>query len=152
MRRGVLLGGSVAGIAGGVAYLAAMKADLALTENDTDDLVMLGGLFTTDRRAARRLGVAMHACNSMVAGIVYAGAARDLLPGPEWLRGTAFAIVENTALYPLALLEDLHPAIREGRLARYWTWTSFLQGTGRHVAFGAVMGVVYSRLRVRQPL
>lgn len=142
-----LIAGSVAGLAGGLAYLAEMKADLALTRNNTDDLVLLGGIFTRDRKRARRIGLALHATNSVVAGVVYVSVGRKMLAGPGWFRGLTFASVENTALYPLALIEDIHPAIRDGRLARYWTRISFAQGTARHIAFGAVLGVVVGWLR-----
>ena len=145
-----IVAGAVAGLAGGVAYLVTMEADLALTGNNADDLELLGGLVTKDRDRAHRFGLLMHLGNSAVMGIAYATVGRKLLPGPEWARGLAFASIENAALYPLALLEDVHPAIREGRIARYWTWPSFAQGVVRHVAFGAVMGGVFERVRVEQ--
>jgi len=151
MKTETIVAGAVAGLAGGVAYLVAMEADLAVTGNDADDLQLLGGLVVKDRAGARRLGLAVHLGNSALLGIVYAAVGRKLLPGPGWARGVTFASIENAALYPLTLLEDLHPAIRDGRIARYWTSTSFAQGVVRHVAYGAVMGGVLDRLPVGKP-
>lgn len=148
--RDSIAAGAVAGLAGGVAYLVEMEADLAITRNDADDLQLLGGVFTRDRRRARQIGLGLHATNSVIAGVAYGLVGSHLLPGPGWLRGVAFASVENAVLYPLALLEDHHPAIREGRLARYWTWTAFAQGVVRHLAFGAVTGAVFEEIRREQ--
>lgn len=150
MNNVTIVAGAVAGLAGGAAYLVAVEADIALTRNNADDLELLGGLVSKDRDQARRIGLLMHLGNSAVMGIAYGTVGRKLLPGPGWARGLAFASIENAALYPLALLEDVHPAIREGRIARYWTGTAFAQGVVRHMAFGAVMGGVFDRVRAEQ--
>ena len=150
MDKGTIVAGAFAGLAGGVAYLVTMEGDLAITDNDADDLVLLGGLFARNRAKACQLGLLMHLGNSVVAGVVYGTVGRNLLPGADWVRGTTFATIENAVLYPLVLLEDSHPAIRDGRLARYWTWPSFMQGVVRHIAFGAVMGAVFERVRAEQ--
>ncbi|MGN6485602.1 MAG: hypothetical protein ACTHMX_14515 [Thermomicrobiales bacterium] len=144
--------GAVAGLAGGVAYLVAMEGDIALTRNNADDLVLIGGHFSRDRRRARQIGLGLHAGNSIVAGVAYGLVGSRVLPGPGWVRGVTFASIENLALYPLALFENHHPAIREGRLARYWTWAAFGQGVVRHVAFGAVTGAIYEAIRREQTL
>ncbi|MGC4106127.1 MAG: hypothetical protein QM753_07195 [Thermomicrobiales bacterium] len=141
-----LLTGPLAGLAGGAAYLAVMRADLAVLGNNTDDLILLGGIFSRDPLTARRIGLLIHAGNSMAVGMVYAIVAARL-SGPGWMRGVAFATAENVALYPIMRLIDAHPAIREGRLDAYWMWTAFGQAVVRHIAFGAVMGGVFERLR-----
>jgi hypothetical protein len=51
-------------------------------------------------------------------------------------------------LYPITLFEDIHPAIRTGQVDRYFTWPAFWQSVPRHIAFGAVLGVLYERLRL----
>ena len=68
------------------------------------------------------------------------------MPGPAWLKGVIFANVENVILYPITLFEDIHPAIRTGQVDRYFTWPAFWQSVPRHIAYGAVLGVLYERL------
>ena len=148
--KNMIAAGAIAGLAGGVAYLVAMEADIAVTRNNADDLELLGGMVTTDRQAARQLGLIIHAGNSIIAGIAYGAIGSRFLPGSAPVRGMAFATIENAALYPLALLEGHHPAIRDGRIARYRTRTAFMQGVVRHLAFGAVTGVVYEAIRSEQ--
>ena len=139
---------SLAGAAAGVAYVAAMEVDLRLVGHNADDLVLLGRPLVGKRRGwARLAGVPVHFVNAVGLALAYAVAAHRRLPGPPWLRGIVFASVENALLYPLTILEDRHPGIRDGQLDRYWTWTAFLQSVPRHVAYGAVLGFVYERLR-----
>jgi hypothetical protein len=145
-----LTAAAVSGAAAGVAYVAEMAVDLKTIDYRADDLHLLGGVFLRDRSAARRLGLLMHLGASAGLGLLYAALAHDRLPGPPWLRGVAFANVENAALYPLALLEDYHPAIRRGELDCYWHRAAFVQSVPRHVAYGAVAGALYERLRTRR--
>ena len=70
----------------------------------------------------------------------------DRLPGSPWVKGVIFANVENSLLYPLTYLEDLHPAVRDGQVDRYFNWPAFWQSVPRHVAYGAVLGGLYARL------
>ena len=136
----------LSGLAAGAAFVAVLEADLRLTGRNVDDLTLLGRPLVRDRRWARTAGAAIHAANSVALAALYARLA-DRLLGPPWLRGVVFAIVENGLLYPLTAFEDRHPAIRDGQLDRYWTWPAFLQSIPRHVAYGAVLGAVYGRLR-----
>jgi hypothetical protein len=48
---------------------------------------------------------------------------------------------------PITLFEDIHPAIRAGLVDRYFMWPAFWQSVPRHIAFGAVLRVLYDRLR-----
>jgi hypothetical protein len=57
--------------------------------------------------------------------------------------------VENVVLYPVTILEDIHPAIRLGQVDRYFNWPAFWQSVPRHIAFGAVLGILYDRLSRR---
>ena len=136
-----------AGVAAGFAYVAEMTLDLLVVGHRADDLRLLGGVLFRDRARARRAGLLMHLGASAALGVTYAALARDRLPGPPWLRGVVFANIENAILYPLALLEDLHPGIKRGEIDRYWTATAFLQSIPRHVAYGVVVGSLYERLR-----
>jgi len=144
--------GAVAGVVAGVVYLAEMAVDLKVARHNTDDLYLLGRTVTSDQRHVRWYGLGFHLVNSAIFGMAYARIAHDRLPGPPWLRGVAVANVENVLLYPLAAFEQRHPGIRTGELASYRNKTAFLQNVGRHIAFGAVLGVMYSRLRSRRPV
>lgn len=130
----------VRGVLAGASYLAALEIDLRVTRNNVDDRVMLGGIAPISARSARRAGIAIHLGNSIAMSAVYSLLIRQRLNGPGWWRGLVFANLENTLLYPLALLEDYHPAIRDGRLDSYQSTTAFLQEVWRHCVFGIVLG------------
>jgi hypothetical protein len=142
--------GVAAGLLAGVVYLGEMAADLKAARHNTDDLYMLGRMVTSSRRFVRPVGLAMHLMNSAIFGLVYALVAHDRLPGPPWLRGVTLANIENAALYSLAHIEHHHPGVRNGELDSYRTRTAFLQNIARHIAFGAVLGAAYARLRTRR--
>ena len=138
----------VSGLAAGTAFALVLEADIRLTGRNVDDLIVLGRLFVQDVNRARRLGAAIHAMNSIALAMLYA-AIEESIPGPPWCKGIVFANVENLILYPITILEDLHPAVREGQVDRYFTWPAFWQSVPRHVAYGAVLGVLYDRLRAK---
>ncbi|MGH2531230.1 MAG: DUF6789 family protein [Thermomicrobiales bacterium] len=139
--------GAIAGTAAAIGYIAAMKADLALVDSNTDDLILLGYPLVRDADVARRVGALVHVANGAALGVAYSLVGRRYLPGPGWLRGAIFANLENTLLYSLAKFEQHHPAIRDQVLDRYATPTAFLQSIGRHVAYGVILGYVEDRLR-----
>lgn len=145
-----LRAGGLAGIAAAGAYALEQEADLRLFRHNADDLALLGRLVTDDRARSRTLGLALHLLNGAAAGTAYALLARDRLPGPPWARGTIAALGETVALYPLALLEDQHPGVRDGQLDSYLTVPAFLQSILRHVAFGLVLGPMTERLLARR--
>jgi len=141
----------VSGLAAGAAFVAVLEADLRLTGRNVDDLTILGRPFVEDPTKARAVGGAIHAINSLALASLYAMLERRL-PGPAWLKGIIFANIENVVLYPITWFEDIHPAIRAGQVDRYFTWPAFWQSVPRHIAFGAVLGVLYERLRSGQLL
>ncbi|MBA2290679.1 MAG: hypothetical protein H0V98_09900 [Chloroflexia bacterium] len=132
----------VSGLLAGIAYLLAQTVDLKVTGNNVDDRVLLGGIAPLSTSTSKKLGTAMHLGASIAAGVFYVRVVKGWISGPGWWRGVVFASVENALLYPWLLLEDFHPAIRDGRLDSYQSWTAFLQGVWRHVWFGAVLGAV----------
>ena len=140
----------VSGLAAGAAFLAVLEVDVRMTGRNVDDLMILGRPFTKDPNRARVLGGAIHAANSLTLASLYAALERNI-PGPPWLKGIIFANVENVILYPVTVFEDIHPAIRAGLVDRYFTWPAFWQSVPRHIAFGAVLGVLYDRLRPEAP-
>ncbi len=137
---------AVSGLAAGAAFLAVLEADLRLTGRNVDDLVVLGRPLVKDPKNARPVGLAIHAVNSLALASLYA-VFEKRLAGPPWLKGLVFANVENLILYPVAILEDKHPAIRDGQVDRYFNWPAFWQSVPRHVVYGAVLGAVYARLK-----
>ncbi len=138
----------VSGLVAGLAFVAVLEADLRLTGRNVDDLIVLGRPIVKDPKNARTAGVALHAVNSIALATLYAQVEHHV-PGPPWLKGIVFANVENVILYPLTILEDKHPAIRDGQVDRYFNWPAFWQSVPRHIAYGAVLGSVYRRMSFR---
>lgn len=134
-----------AGVAGALIYVGVMEVDRRAFSSNTDDLLLVGGIVTRNARLARALGFGAHLGFGAAFGLAYAKTLEGLDASPSIASGVAFALAENTVLYPLALLQILHPAIRSGQLDRYWTWTALLQGILRHTALGAVMGELLER-------
>ncbi len=136
---------AVSGIGAGAAFVAVLVADLRLTGRNVDDLIVLGWPFVKNPAHARRAGGVIHTLNSLALASLYA-AVEKRIPGPAWLKGIAFANVENAILYPVTVFEDRHPAIRDGYVDRYFNWPAFWQSVPRHIAYGAVLGVLYDHL------
>ena len=132
--------GATAGLAGGAAYAAAMAADLRLFRYNADDYLLLGGALGLRPVPASRMGKCIHVVNSAVLGIVFERLAYRRLPFSPPVNGAVFATIENAALYPVFIVEHLHPLIRRGDLPSYRTGAAFSQSVIRHVAYGAVTG------------
>jgi len=146
MNRNRAIAGMLAGLAGGTAFAAVMKLDIALSGKRVDDFQLLAG-FGPLRHNWQVAGAIIHAINSASLGTLYA-LASDRLPGPGWRRGLTFALVENTLLWPIIMLLDrVHPAIKAGELPTYNRPWPFLAENLRHAAFGVVLGTLYERLR-----
>lgn len=140
------LAGATAGIAAAGAFAAVMEVDRRLFKRDTDDLVLLGRFVSAQRTQARAVGLGLHVANGAILGGFYGAALHEVLPGDPMLRGALFANAENLFLYPLALLENYHPAIRDGEIASYWNGTAFVQEVLRHVVFGIILGAGTERI------
>lgn len=133
----------IAGLAGGFAYLVEQAIDLRVFRVHTDDLQLLGRFFSPNPRVWQMVGFGLHCFNAVGLAGIYALFGR-FLPGPGWLRGIMFAQIENTLLWPLALLLDrYHPGRKAGTLATYNAPIPFLQGILRHLAYGVVLGILY---------
>jgi hypothetical protein len=140
--------GALAGLAGGAAFAAVMRADQTLSGQPLDDFLLLSGIGPYSERW-RLKGALLHALNSAVLGKVYA-AVEPVLRGPGWARGLTFALAENTILWPLLLLVDrYHPAVRAGTLPRYNRPWPFLAENLRHAAYGLTLGYVFPRILAR---
>ena len=134
---------ALAGVAGAFAYLAEQELDRRVANPRSDDLVLLGGLVTNTASIWRPIGLGLHLAAGAGFGVVFEAVAAPLLRGPYWLRGIIAGQVENAALWPVVLLVDqFHPAVRSGALARLNRPVYFAQSVLRHVALGAVLGLV----------
>ena len=134
---------ALAGALGAGAYLAEMAVDLALIDCPTNDLMLLGRPFSANPRVWPWLGGAIHFGNGVALAQLY-GLVGGRLPGPPWLRGVVFTLIENTLLWGLVPLFDrYHPAIRAGELPKMNRPVPFAQQVLRHIAYGAVLGAVY---------
>ena len=138
----------MSGLVAGAAFVAVLEVDLRLTGRNVDDLMILGRPFVADAKRARVAGIVIHAINSVGLAGIYA-LVEPRIPGPPWWKGVLFANVENLILYPITIFEDHHPAVRDGLVDRYFTWPAFWQSVPRHIAYGAVLGVLYDRLKKR---
>lgn len=135
---------TVAGVFASAAYLAEMAVDLSLIDYPTNDLLLLGGPFSQDRRVWSLLGTGLHFTFGITLAQVY-GKVWRRLPGPPWLRGVIFTMIENTLLWvAVPLFDRFHPAIRRGDLPKMNRPVPFLQQVLRHIAYGAVLGIVYA--------
>lgn len=144
-----MVGGAMAGIAGGIAYAGAMAADLRLLRYNADDYLLLGGAFGLRPGTATFVGRGVHVVNSAMLGILFERLAYRQLPFSAAVNGAIFAFTENAILYPVLLAEDFHPLIRSGDLASYRNGTAFAQSVVRHVAYGAVAGWTLDCIRRR---
>jgi hypothetical protein len=142
---------ATAGVVAGVGYLAAMYVDMAVTGSRSDDLLMLGRPLTPDPSRARLLGLPVHIGFGVVVGLIYGAYGRRLLRGPNWWRGIKMLMIENTVMWPSAIVADrLHPSMQSGELPRLNTPIPFAQQLVRHVAFGYLLGVRYGDGRKRE--
>jgi hypothetical protein len=80
---------------------------------------------------------------SVIMASVYLRYARQRLPGPGWVRGILFLLMENVVLYPLGLITDrTHAGVRARQLAPVTNRKTFCGQLTRHAAFGLVLGLV----------
>ncbi len=139
--------GIVAGLVAGLAFLIAMAFDIALTRYKSNDLRLLSGMVPGGRRVWPILGTGMHMFNGALLGAVYAHI-EDRFPGPGWLKGTIFGLVENMVLWPIiTVLDRIHPEIKRGTLQPFNRFVPFMQEIFRHIVYGAVLGWTYEQLR-----
>jgi hypothetical protein len=143
-----MIAGALAGLAGGAAFAAVMKFDMAISGNPVNDFKLLGG-FGPAREHWQVTGPLVHGVNSAALGVAYASVA-DRMTGPGWLRGLVFALAENTLLWPIMIVLDrVHPAIHSGELPKFNRPWPFVAENLRHAAYGFVLGALYERLGQR---
>lgn len=131
---------ALAGVAAALAWAALEPIDRRLFACDYSDVALLGKAVTRGPRW-RLAGLAVHAANGAVFGLVFERIRRRTLlpPRPLALR---LALAEHVALYPLCFLVDRrHPARGEEGIPPLLTNPrAFAQATVRHALFGALLG------------
>ena len=133
-----------AGLAAGSAYLAAMWLDNRLSSQQFNDLKLVGQFFTIRSPWWIAQGLAGHYIFSVIMAFVYARFVYTRLPLPPPLKGIVFLNIENAVLYPLGPVVDrVHADIRSGQLPSMFTMKTFLGQVVRHIAFGAILGLLY---------
>lgn len=138
----------LAGVGGGLAYLAAQEVDRRIVNPRSNDLLLLGGLVTNNAAAWRPLGLGLHLLASAAFGLIFETVVAPRLRGPYWLRGIIMAQAENATLWPLVwLIDRSHVAVKRGDLAPLSQPVYFWQAIWRHLALGAVLGALLGRSR-----
>lgn len=135
---------AAAGVAGALAYLGAQEIDRRIVNPRSNDLVLIGGIFTSSRSITRGLlGLALHVLGGVSLGLAFEAFVARRLCGPYWLRGIVMVQVESAMVFPAVLLFDrTHPAVKSGELAPLARPVYFAQQVWRHLALGAVIGAV----------
>ena len=130
---------ALAGAVAAVVWGALEPLDMRLLRNDYSDVAMLGKLVTRSR-AWPLAGLAIHATNGAVFGLVADGLVRRTGTSPRRLV-PALALAEHATLFPLAYVVDReHPARGEPGVAPFFTPRGLAQETVRHAIFGVVLG------------
>lgn len=123
-----------AGAVAAVVWGALEPLDTRLLRHDYSDIALLGKAVTRSR-AWPVAGLALHAANGAVFGLVYRAAR-----GRYGVGAVQLALVESTVLFPLAFVVDRkHPARGSRGLAPLFSARGFVQTTARHALFGAVL-------------
>ena len=118
-------------------WAALEPVDRRLFGHDYSDIAVLGKAFTRGP-GWRPIGLALHALNGAIFGLVYDEAARR-----TDRRGLAveLALVEHLTLFSTgALVDRYHPARGEPGVERLFSARAFGQATVRHALFGVVLG------------
>jgi len=130
-----------AGVVATLVWAALEPLDRRVFRHDYSDVAVLGKTFT---RGAGwlPLGIAIHALNGAIFGVVYYEIARRVSRDRRRL-ALELALLEHLALVPTgALVDRYHPARGEPGVAGLFSVPAFTQATVRHVVFGKVLGTL----------
>ncbi|MBF6613421.1 MAG: hypothetical protein IVW55_09875 [Chloroflexi bacterium] len=140
-----------AGAVAATAFLATTWVDSQVSSHPYNDLKLVGQFFTTRSPAWIIQGVAGHYTFALLVSLLYARWGYNLLPGPGWLKGLIFLQIENSLIYPGAVIFDkVHAGVRSGQLPPLLSRKSFWGQLLRHVAFGLALGALYKPERDRE--
>ena len=128
---------AAAGAGAALLWAALEPLDKRLFAHDYSDVALLGK-WVTRSRAWPAAGLALHAANGAVFGLVL-----EALRRRRDLSATTLALVEHVTLFPLGYVVDrTHPARGEPGLAPLFSWCAFGQATVRHALFGATLDLL----------
>lgn len=130
---------AAAGATAALVWAAQEPLDRRIFGCDYSDVALLGKAATRGPRW-REAGLAIHAANGAVFGLVWLAARRRLPIEPQRL-AVGMALAENAALWPLCWFVDrYHPARGEpGLPPLLHSRRAFAQATWRHALFGWVL-------------
>jgi ABC-type uncharacterized transport system permease subunit len=130
---------ALAGAGAALAWATVEPIDRRIFRCDYSDVAMLGKAVTRGPLWPVA-GLLAHAVNGALFGLGFYEVRERTQADPVRL-GVALALVENTALFPLApFIDRFHPARGERDVAVLATPRGFAQATFRHALFGAVLG------------
>lgn len=139
-------------LAGGIAaavWAAQQPLDKRVFRSRYDDVELLGKA-ATGGDAWPLAGLALHVQNGAAFGATYAQL-RRFLPGPALAQGTAMALAEHLALWPLGAVSDRHHPRRSELTPLKGNGRAFWQAFYRHALFGVVMAAVEAKLNADIP-
>jgi hypothetical protein len=126
---------AAAGAAAATAWALLEPVDRRLFRYGYSDVALLGKLVTRGP-AWRRAGLALHATNGAIFGLVY----REVNRRRGW-SALRLALLEHVSLYPLSFLVDRrHPARGTAGVPKLMRLRPFGQATLRHALFGVLLG------------
>ena len=128
-----------AGAAAALVWGALEPLDRRLIRHDYSDVAVLGKAFTQGP-GWRPLGLAMHALNGAIFGLVYHEIRGRTSRDPRRL-ALELALLEHLALFPAGRWVDRHhPARGQPGVVRLFCLPAFGQATVRHAVFGKLLG------------
>ncbi len=153
----------LAGAAGGVAMSILITMMRRAGKTEMDMALIEGAMFTSDRRAAKGIGAAMHivVMSGLVIGSIYALLfdAFEVTSGNAWWVGALFGLVHGLgAGVFMAMLPAMHPRMGAADAGGALTLKPpglFAKNYGSatppgvvmvHVVYGLVVGLVYALL------
>jgi hypothetical protein len=138
------LRGAVCGACAAAVWALEQPLDKLVFESSYDDVELLGKAVLRDE-GWYPAGVAIHLAKGALFGAVYANVA-PVLPLPPALRGSAAALTEHLALWPLTIVSDRFHPQRKNLPQLAGNRKAFAQATFRHLLFGIVLGELERRL------
>jgi len=130
---------AAAGATAALAWAAQEPLDTRIFGCDYSDTALLGK--AVSRRNWLPVGLAVHAANGAIFGLVFAEV-RKLVPARAVPLAIGMALTENAVLWPFtAVVDRFHPARGEPGLPRlFGNHRAFAQACWRHALFGYVLG------------
>ncbi len=137
---------AAAGAVATLVWAAVEPLDRRLFRHDYSDVAVLGKAVTGSSHW-RAAGIGLHMLNGAAFGVAYAELNRR-----RRVSGVQLALAEHAALFPLGHLVDrFHPSRGEAGVAKLFSARAFVQATGRHALFGAVLERLASDQATRRP-